>query len=205
MDTKVAYARALATAFAADLESPSIARTLQSGGLTRDQFTSIVYRDVMRGLSGEPGPELFPAVRAFAKQAVQIVAVKTNRGSGLSAAAPSADMSMVGGISSIIGAIAGAVGAIYSTKINTDAQKKLASIQANEAQIQQNSQAIAAKSALINNATANGLLVAPTGSIANPSSQVVLAGPLADIGGLPTIALVTAGAAVLYGAYTAFH
>jgi hypothetical protein len=201
MDQKESYAAALATAFASDINQPSMAAAIKDGGLTQGQFTSIVYRDVRRGLDSAPGPALFPAVRAFVRQAVQIDAALRRREAGLSADV-SADVSMVGGISSVIGALAGAVGAIWATKINTDAQKKLASIQVNEAQIQQNSQAIAAKSALINNATANGLLVAPSGSVVDPAAGVVTAGPLAAVGGLPGIALATAAMAALYGAYT---
>lgn len=199
MDRNVAYAQALATAMAADIGSPAVASALQNSGLTQDQFTSIVYRDVAKGLRGDPGPALFPNVRAFARQVVDIGVIRARKSAGLS----DTYSSDVGGVSALVGAIAGAVGAIYSTKINTDAQKKLASIQANEAQIQQNSQTIAAKSALIQNATSNGLLVAPTGSLVDPSAGIVTAGPLAAVGGLPGLAIGTAAVALLFGGYYA--
>jgi hypothetical protein len=199
MDRNVAYAQALATAMAADISSPAVAAALQNDALTRDQFTSIVYRDVAKGLRGDPGPAIFPNVRAFARQVVDIGVIRTRKSTGLS----DTYSSDIGGISGLVGAIAGAVGAIYSTKINTDAQKQLATIKANEAQIAQNSQTIAAKSALIQNATSNGLLVAPTGSLVDPSAGIVTAGPLAAVGGLPGVAIGTAAIAVLVGGYYA--
>jgi hypothetical protein len=199
MDPKTAYARALSAAFASDIDQPSVAAAIQKGGLTRDQFTSIVYRDVVRGLTGVPGPALFPAVRAFARQAVDIDAIKTSQASGLS----DATSSDIGGASGLVGAIAGAVGAIWSAKINTDAQKNLAQIQLQEAQITQNSQSLAAKSALIQNATANGLLATPSGALAAPVTPLSLPDAISSIGGLPTIAIGTAALATIIGAYYA--
>jgi hypothetical protein len=193
VDTDVTYARALAAAFAADIDNAPMAAAIQSGGLTREQFTNIVNRDVMRGLTGAPGPALFPNVRAFARQAVDIAAIKESRTSGLA-------QSTAGGIATLIGTIAGAVGTIWSAKINTTSQKNLAQIQANEASITQSSQSLAAKSALIQNATANGVLVAPAGGV-TPISAIGTAGPLDAIGGLPTLALGTALAAMVFGGY----
>jgi len=193
MNTDETYARALAAAFASDMSSPSIAGAILSGGLTQEQFTDIVNRDVSRGLTGAPGPALFPAVRAFARQVVDIAAFKKAQASGLG-------QSAVGGIATLIGAIAGAVGAVYSAKINTDAAKNLATIKANEAQIQQDSTAIAAKSALIQNATANGVLVSPVGGI-TPITAIGPAGALTEIGGLPMLAIGTALAAMAFGGY----
>jgi hypothetical protein len=193
MDTDVTYARALAAAFASDMTSPSVAAVILNGGLTREQFTDIVNRDVSRGLTGAPGPALFPAVRAFARQAVDIAAAREAATSGLS-------QSTAGGIATLVGAIAGAVGAIWSAKINTDSQKNLAKIQANEAQITQDSQALAAKSALIQNATANGVLVTPVGGV-TPITAIGPSGTLTDVSGLPTLAIGTAIAAMVFGSY----
>lgn len=197
MDKNEAYANALAAAFASDMDTPAVAAAIKDGGLTREQFTRIVNRDVSRGLTDSPGPVLFPAVRAFARQVVDIAAIKKAKSSGLS----DTTSSDIGGIAGLVGAIAGAVGAIWSTKINTDSQKKLATIQASEAQIVQNSQTLAAKSALIKNATANGVLVAPDGSLSDPNAGIVAAGPLATIGGISPIMLGTAAIAMLAGGY----
>jgi hypothetical protein len=195
MDPDVTYARALATAFAADIDNPSIAGVIQRGGLTQDQFTSIVYRDIQRGLTGAPGPALFPSVRAFARQVVGITAIKQARSYGLSQAS-----SDIGGAAGLVGAIAGAVGAIWSTKINTDSQKNLAKIQANEAQITQNSQTLAAQSALIQNATANGVLLSPAGGV-TPVTAIGPSGTLTAVSGLPVLAIGTALAAMVFGGY----
>jgi hypothetical protein len=193
MDADVAYAQALAAAFASDMTSPSIAWAILNGGLTKEQFTDIVNRDVSRGLTDAPGPALFPAVRAFARQVVDIAAFKEAKSSGLG-------QSDIGGISGLVGAIAGAVGSIWSAKINTTSAKNLAQIQANEAQITQDSQALAAKSALIQNATANGVLITPVGGV-TPITAIGPSGNLTDVSGLPTLAIGTAIAAMLFGSY----
>jgi hypothetical protein len=216
MDRNLAYARALGTAFAEDMDNPAVARAIARSGLTKGQFTQIVKRDVARELSGEPGPVLFPNVRAFARQAINITALKKaavpygrlmNGLNAVAAPAASSSVSLIGGLASLGGAIAGAVGAIWGTKIQVDAQKSLAKIQLQEAQIVQNSQSIAMKSALIQNATAQGLRADPqTGQPVDPSTGEPLseigAAAQAKVGGIPAwgIAL-SAGAAVVGAAY----
>jgi hypothetical protein len=209
MDQKTAYARALAAAFASDLSSPEIAHVVQKGGLTKSQFTRIVNRDIAAGLSRKHGPALFPAVRAFARQVVDIAAIEKAKAAGMS------DISTIGGIGSLAGAIAGAVGAIWGAKINSDAQKNLAKIQLQEAQILQNSQSIAAKSALIQNATAAGLRADPaTGQPIDPStgqpllpgaSPLTVVGPAAQASGpgLPTWGIAAGIMAALTGGFFA--
>jgi hypothetical protein len=213
MDPKAAYASALATAFAEDLNNPAIARVVQRGGLTKRQFTAIVNRDVARGLTGAPGVALFPNVRRFARSAVDIARIKHSQmsegallhglehGLGL-------DTSLIGGLSSLGGAIAGAVGAIWGSKIQSDAAKSLAKIQLQEAQIVQNSQSLALKSALIQNATANGLKANSDGVPIDPATGV----PLTEIGiaaqtqvaGVPTWGIAVGAAAAVVGAAYAF-
>jgi len=206
MDRTAAYANALATAFAEDLKQPAVAAAVQGGGLTKGQFTAIVNRDVARGLRGESGPALFPNVRAFARSVVDIGAIRrAQRSAGMSAV----DMSDIGGISSLAGALAGAVGAIWGAKIQTTAAKQLAQIRLQEAQIVANSQSIAMKSALIQNATAQGLKADPaTGQPVDPSTNA----PLSEIGqaaqakiaGIPAWVLGTGAAAAVVGGIFAF-
>ena len=209
MDRQLAYARALGTAFAEDLKRPAVAWAVQSAGLTKGQFTEIVKRDVARGLAGESGPVLFPNVRAFARSVVDMAAIKNAQlkapallhGLGL-------DMSAIGGLSSLGGAIAGAVGAIWGSKIQADSAKTLAKIQLQEAQIVQNSQALAAKSALIQNATANGLRSNADGQPIDPSTGEPLseigAAAQAKIAGIPVWGIATGAAAAVVGALYAF-
>lgn len=210
MNKSAAYAQALAAAFASDISTPAIAAAIQKGGLTRRQFTRIVNRDVARGLTGERGPALFPSVRAFVRQLVDIDAIKR---SGQTAATLEADLnaaaatSTLGGIASIGGALAAAVGAIWGAKITADANKSLAKIQLQEAQIVQNSQLIAAKSALIQNATANGLRANADGQPIDPSSGE----PLSEVGaaartkvaGIPVWGIATGVVATVVGGYFA--
>lgn len=209
MNKDFAYARALGTAFAEDLSRPAVAWAVQSAGLTRGQFTDIVKRDVARGLSGEPGPVLFPNVRAFARSVVDMEAIKRSQarypallhGLGI-------DTSMIGGLSSLGGAIAGAVGAIWGSKIQADSAKTLANIQLQEAQIVQQSQSLAMKTALIQNATANGLKSNSDGQPIDPSTGQ----PLTEIGaaaqtkiaGIPAWGIATGAAAAVVGAFFAF-
>ncbi len=218
MDPKAAYAyaHALGVAFAEDLKSPSVAWAVQRGGLTKQQFTRIVHRDVARGLAGQPGPVLFPNVRAFARQAVDISRIQgASAGQllqGLEAAAPVGDVSLLGGLASLGGAIAGAVGAIWGAKIQTDGAKSLAKIQLQEAQIVQNSQSIAAKSALIQNATASGLKANADGEVIDPATGKPL-NPIAaavaqvgqaaqqQVGGIPAWGIAAGAAAFLTGGY----
>lgn len=215
MDTKIAYARALAASFASDLDNPAVAAVVLRGGLSRRQFTHIVNRDIARGLAGDPGPALFPALRAFARQNVDMVAIKRaglTSGAileGLSATtAPTSSTSLIGGISSLVGGLAAAVGAIWGSKIQTDAAKSLAKIQLQEAQIVQNSQSIALKSAMIQNATANGLRSNSDGQPIDPSTGQ----PLTEIGqaaqakvaGIPAWGIATGAAAAVVGAVFAF-
>ena len=211
MDKKVAYAQALAAAFASDIAAPDVARAIQRGGLTRSQFTRILKRDVARGIAGDPGPALFPSVRAFVNQMVDIEAI---RRSGRTAATLEADLtaassttSTLGGLASIGGALAAAVGAVWGAKITADANKSLAKIQLQEAQIVQNSQLIAAKSALIQNATANGLRSNADGQPIDPSTGE----PLSEVGaaartkvaGIPLWGIVTGVAATVVGGFFA--
>ena len=196
MDARVAYANALATAFAADIDNPSIAAVILNGGLTRGQFTQIVNRDVARGLRGDSGPALFPNVRAFARQVVDIETLQRRKEAGLGT-----DMSTIGGLSSLGGAIAGAVGAIWGSYIQGTAIKNAARIQLQEAQIVQNSQDLAVKAAMIQNATAQGLRADPaTGQPIDPLTGVPLAG---DIPALPTIGIAAGILAALTGGYFA--
>lgn len=203
----VAYARALAAAFSADLSIPAIAAAVQNGGLTKQQFENIVRRDVAKGLAGESGPALFPSVRAFARHVVDLSAIKHSQmSSGAVLSGLGMDTSLVGGLSSLGGAIAGAVGAIWGAKIQSDAAKSLAKIQLQEAQIVQNSQSIALKSALIQNATANGLHANADGQPIDPSTGEPLseigAAAQAKIAGIPTWGIaVGAAAAVVGGIY----
>jgi hypothetical protein len=217
MSANTAYAKALASSFASDMDNPFIAKAIMSRGLTKRQFTQIVNRDIAKGLAGDPGPALFPNLRAFARQAVDIAAIKrANLTSGailegLSAALPpstTSTMSTIGGISSLVGGLAAAVGAIWGAKITTDAQKSIAKIQLQEAQIVQNSQSIAAKSALIQNATANGLRANADGQPIDPSTGT----PLSEIGqaaqakvaGVPAWGIAAGAAAAVVGGYFAF-
>jgi hypothetical protein len=209
MDPKAAYASAIATAFAEDLQNPAIAKVVQRGGLTKRQFTAIVNRDVARGLTGAPGVALFPNVRRFARSAVDIARIKNSRMTeGAVMHGLGMDTSLIGGLSSLGGAIAGAVGAIWGSKIQSDAAKSLAKIQLQEAQIVQNSQSIAMKSALIQNATANGLKANSDGVPIDPATGV----PLTEIGiaaqaqvaGVPTWGIAVGAAAAVVGAAYAF-
>jgi hypothetical protein len=209
MDPKAAYASAIATAFAEDLQNPAIARVVQRGGLTKRQFTAIVNRDVARGLTGAPGVALFPNVRRFARSAVDIARIKNSQMTeGAVMHGLGMDTSLIGGLSSLGGAIAGAVGAIWGSKIQSDAAKSLAKIQLQEAQIVQNSQSIAMKSALIQNATANGLKANSDGVPIDPATGV----PLTEIGiaaqaqvaGVPTWGVAVGAAAAVVGAAYAF-
>lgn len=209
MDPKAAYASAIATAFAEDLNNPAIAKVVQRGGLTKRQFTAIVNRDVARGLTGAPGVALFPNVRRFARSAVDIARIKHSQMSeGAVMHGLGLDTSMIGGLSSLGGAIAGAVGAIWGSKIQADAAKSLAKIQLQEAQIVQNSQSIALKSALIQNATANGLKANSDGVPIDPATGA----PLTEIGaaaqvqvaGVPAWGIAVGAAAAVVGATFAF-
>lgn len=212
MDRKTAYAAALATAFAEDLRSPDVARAVQHGGLTKRQFTSILKRDVARGLAGELGPALFPNVRAFARQVVDISAIKRAQASSgklLEGLCGLGDTSLIGGISSLAGGLAAAVGAVWGAKIQTDAAKQLAKIQLQEAQIVQNSQSIAVKLALIQNATANGLRANADGQPIDPATGAPLsavgAAAEAKVGGVPAWGIAAGAAAAIVGGYYAFH
>lgn len=177
MDRNVAYANALATAFASDLTSPEVARMVQSGGLTQHQFSRIVDRDVARGISNAPGPALFPAVRAFARQTVDIATLRRVQASGLASLGEA-------GIMDLGGAIIGAVSAIWGAKMTADANSTLAKIALQRQQIAANAQAMAAKSALIQNATAQGLRANADGQLIDPST-----------GGFPTSTMQTVGIA----------
>lgn len=207
MDQNATYAKALATAFSEDLANPDVARVVQRGGLTRWQFTEIVKRDVARGLAGVPGPVLFPNVRRFSRSVVDVARIKHSRMSA-GAVLSGLDVSTIGGLSSLGGALAGAVGAIWGAKIQTDAQKSLAKIQLQEAQILQNSQSIALKSALIQNATANGLKANSEGVPIDPATGV----PLTEIGaaaqtqvaGIPAWGIAVGAAAAVVGGIFAF-
>ncbi len=207
MDSKLTYAAALATAFSEDLRNPAVASAVQRGGLTKQQFTEIVKRDVARGLSGDHGVALFPNVRAFAKSVVDINRIKSTRMS-VGAVLHGLDISTVGGLASLGGAIAGAVGAIWGAKIQTDAAKQLAQIQLQEAQIVQNSQSIAMKSALIQNATANGLKSNADGQPIDPATGAPLtaigAAAQAKVGGLPAWGIAVGAAAMVVGGAYAF-
>ncbi len=218
MNKNVAYASALAASFAADINNPAVARAILHGGLTRRQFTHIVNRDIARGLAGDPGPVLFPNLRAFARQNVDIAAIKrANLSSGailegLGVTMPSdssSTMSTIGGISSLVGGLAAAVGAVWGAKIMTTAQKTLANIQLQEANIVNSSQQLAVKAAMINNATAQGLRVsAETGQPIDPSTGE----PLSEVGqaaqakvaGIPAWGIAAGAAAAVVGGYFAF-
>lgn len=209
MDPKATYAVALATAFAEDLNNPAVARVIQHGGLTKRQFTEIVKRDVARGLVGDPGTALFPNVRAFSRSVVDIARIKHSQmSSGAVMNGLGLDVSTVGGLSSLGGALAAAVGAIWGAKIQTDAQKSLAKIQLQEAQIVQNSQSIAMKSALIQNATANGLRANSDGVPIDPATGAPLSeigqAAQAKVGGVPAWVLGTGAAAAVVGGIYAF-
>jgi hypothetical protein len=209
MDRKESYANAIATAFAEDLNNPAIARVVQRGGLTKQQFTEIVKRDVARSLAGVPGPALFPAVRAFARSAVDIARIRDLRMSeGAVMSGLGLDVSTLGGLATLGGALAGAVGAIWGSKIQADSAKSLAKIQLQEAQIVQNSQSIAMKSALIQNATANGLKANSDGVPIDPATGAPLteigAAAQAQVAGIPAWGIATGAAAAVVGAMFAF-
>jgi len=205
MDSQVAFAHALAIAMSSDIDNPAMANAIQNGGLTKEEFTRIVNRDIMNGLTGAPGPALFPNTRAFVRQQIDIVAIKNHqKTSGLGqVSAVSVSPSLAGGITSLAGAITGAVGAIWGAKITTSAEKDLAKIQLQESQTVLESQQIANDTARIQNATAAGLPSDAQGNPIDPSTGKPLtaigAAAQAKVNGMPVWGIATSAAAFLIG------
>jgi len=212
----VAYAHAIASAFAADLaESPTLTDVIAERRVTQDGFRSIILKDLQRSITGESGPNLFPHMRAFVKSLIDANVAAKNAGvSGLGAAAPEGafgmSASMTGGITSLVGAVTGVVSAVWGAKIQAGAIKNLGKVQLQEAQLAERSQEIALQRAQIENATAVGIPGGAPGT--GPSGGVIALGPVAipaavEIGGtsVPTATLALAALAVMGGGWYAFH
>lgn len=185
-----AVASAFAASFIADIEAAGplkaalLRRQLDADGLAR-----IVTRDLDAARRGDPGPALFPNVRAVAGEFLAQEARRTRPGSGLG---------QWDSIISAVGAAAGAAAKIYSAVQDQAAAKQLLQLsqQKNQteiqiAQIQAKAAQVALAAANAQTGTADGSLVA-TGSL----------GPV--VAGVPVIPAVGAAVLLALGLHVAF-
>ena len=128
------FAEAATAAFLSDVaRAPGIDRAIRQKGLRGPQLVAIMMRDVARGVRGEPGPALFPNVRALYRTQMNVEEDKLRAGMGQWDA---------------VAAALTAVGNVYATKVTASAQTSIAKVQATTAQQALDLQALQARAAL---------------------------------------------------------
>lgn len=107
------YARALASAFSADLaRNPLLEEKI--GDMTKENFVSLVGRDLARELTGRESVVLFPNVRALMRARLR---AQSHAPAGMGQWAEI--------LSSVVPAIAKAAGDVYSAKVQAKTQYKI--------------------------------------------------------------------------------
>jgi len=67
------FARAAATAFVADVaRSPSIEKAIADRTISQGGLKNLILKDLSRGVSGAPGPALFPNLRELVQTEIQV-------------------------------------------------------------------------------------------------------------------------------------
>ena len=73
MNADQEYAKALASSMVADMaRAPTLERVVHSREISEGQFFSIIKRDLERDFKGQPGPPLFPNLRALMRTEIQV-------------------------------------------------------------------------------------------------------------------------------------
>jgi hypothetical protein len=67
------FARAASTAFVADVaRSPSLEKAITDRSISKDGLKNLILGDLARGVSGSPGPVLFPNMRELVQTEVKV-------------------------------------------------------------------------------------------------------------------------------------
>lgn len=146
---KPEYARALSAAFAADMErNPDLQLALAGGRLDRDGLVRLMERR----------PDRFPNTRAFAETVRRVGRRSLEYGLG--------QWEALGGVFS---SLIGAASKVYGAKVESDLQKKLASLELQKQQAAIRTAEIQAQAARLQYAKAEAAAAgAPPGAIAPP-------------------------------------
>ncbi len=176
------FARAAATAFVADVaRSPSLEKAIATRSISKDGLRDLILEDLSRGVSGSPGPVIFPNMRALVATEVKVGEHRLSTG-----------LSQFD-FGSLFNAAAGiAVGALNysSAQATASARLKAQELDLEMAQIQ-------ADTARLNLASAQGLPGAVTGT---PGSSVVPPEIASIVSSTPfvTILAALAGGGIMY-------
>jgi hypothetical protein len=183
-----AVANAFAAAFVADIEAaPAVKAALILGQLDADGLTRIVTRDLDAARRGDPGPALFPNVRAVASEFLAQEARLSGGGMG-----------QWDSIISAVGAAAGAASKIYSAVQDQAAARQLLQLAQQKNQTELQIAQIQAKAAQVALAAANASAGTATGEIFSTGTL----GP--TVAGVPILPAVGGAVALALGWYFAF-
>lgn len=119
------YAKAFASAFAADLERASdLKKALIAGRIDRQGLTRIALRDLHRAERGYAGPILFPNIRRLVQTPAAVLPKPVAFGMG----------QIFEAITNLISTAAGAAASIYTASTAAAAKKKIAELELKRSQ-----------------------------------------------------------------------